>query len=109
MGIRGTGGDRYAANLGATAWYTKNGGYRTHPVGQKAPNAWGLYDMLGNVEEWVEDWYGGYPGGHGNADPRGPASGSYRVYRGGGWGYFASACRSSNRLNVTPGYRSSAT
>ena len=101
----GTTGDRYAADLGAIAWYDENSGDRTHPVGQKAPNAWGLHDMLGNVHEWVADWYGGYPGGT-VTDPRGPGSGSYRVDRGGGWFYFASNCRSSFRGNDPPGYRS---
>ena len=77
----GTVGDRYAPNLDAIAWYEDNSGERTHPVGQKAPNAWGLHDMLGNVREWVQDWYGGYPGGA-VTDPRGPDSGSYRLRSG---------------------------
>ena len=98
----GTTGDRYG-NLEAIAWCWNNSGDRTHPVGQKAPNAWGLHDMLGNVWEWVEDWHGDYPGGT-VTDPRGPDSGSARVFRGGGFGY-ASRCRSSYRGYGTPGFR----
>ena len=98
----GTSADRYAANLDAIAWYGSNSGDRTHPVAQKAPNAWGLHDMLGNVSEWVQDWYGGYPGGS-VADPRGPGTGSIRAFRGGSWFYRARLCRASGRHGARPG------
>ena len=100
----GTSGDRYGGDLDAIAWYGGNSGDRTHAVGQKAPNAWGLHDMLGNVLEWVQDWYGEYPGGS-VTDPQGPASGSYRVFRGGGWIYYAGNCRVSNRFDDPSGFR----
>ena len=78
----GTSGDRYGGDLDAIAWYTENSESRTHPVGQKVPNAFGLHDMLGNVYEWVQDWYGAYPGGS-VTDPQGPTAGSAPV--GSGW------------------------
>ena len=99
----GTSGGRYG-NLDTIAWYEDNSGLRTHPVGQKAPNAWRLHDMLGNVWEWVGDWYGDYPGGE-VTDPQGPASGSERVGRGGGWGIGARGCRASVRADVSSGAR----
>ena len=98
-----TSGDRYG-NLDAIAWYDGNSGDRPLPVGQKAPNAWGLHDMLGNVWEWVQDWHGGYPGGA-VTDPRGPGSGSVRVIRGSSWGNIAGHCRASIRFKRSPGYR----
>ena len=96
----GTSGDRYGS-LNEIAWYRNNSGGRTQLVGQKAPNAWGFYDMLGNVWEWVAGWYGDYPGGF-VTDPRGPGSGSSRVRRGGSWRDLAWDCRAPNRDDILP-------
>ena len=90
--------------LDRIAWYGENSGNRTHPVGRKAPNAWGLHDMLGNVWEWVGDWKEDYPGGA-VTDPVGSWSESLRVDRGGSWSNYARNCRSTYRDVSSPGYR----
>ena len=93
-----------ANELRQHGWYTRNSDDRTHPVGGKRPNAFGLYDMHGNVWEWVADWYGDYS--HGLViDPSGPATGIHRVFRGGCWSNAARRCRVSYRNHDTPGDR----
>jgi formylglycine-generating enzyme required for sulfatase activity len=95
-----------AGNLADLAWYDRNSGRTTHAVGTKRANAWGLSDMHGNVWEWCLDWYvNRLPGGQAT-DWTGPASGSYRVYRGGGWADPDRYCRSSLRHLGGPGIRS---
>ena len=90
--------------LGNYAWYGGNSGDKTHPVGRKLPNAWGLYDMHGNVGEWVQDWYGDYNAGAA-VDPKGPEKGEYHALRGGFWSCSAEFCRSAGRYRGKPGYR----
>jgi formylglycine-generating enzyme required for sulfatase activity len=114
--------------LDAIAWYGGNSsvGYTGHgfstatwpekqypggdagprEVGGKQPNAWGLYDMLGNVNQWCGDWHAGKLPGGSVTDPSGPPSGTKRVNRGGGWYYYAVDCRASYRNGNEPGYRS---
>ncbi len=96
----------YAGDIAAMAWIETNSGGQTHSVAQKRPNAWGFYDMHGNVGEWCANWYAGYPGGK-VSDPTGPALGQFYVVRGGSWGDAAGACRSAFR-NWTPGNSSHA-
>ena len=100
----GTAGARYG-NLDAIAWYDKNSDSKTHEVAQKQPNAWGLYDMLGNVWQWTGDWYADkYQGGN-ETDPKGPASGQYRALRGGSWYFEAQWVRVSDRDGSQPSDR----
>jgi len=94
----------YAGDIPAMSWYDANSGGTTHPVAAKKPNAWGLYDMTGNVYQWCSDWYAKrYPGGS-VTDPTGPATGIVHVLRGGGWYYDRTYCRSAYR-DFDPGFR----
>ena len=93
-------------DLDSMGWYDANSGDETHEVKGKTPNAWGLYDMHGNVWEWCSDWgdenyYTNSP----EVDPQGPSVGTYRVIRGGCWNNSARCCRSACRCWVYPGLR----
>ncbi len=89
------------SDLGEYGWYSENSERTTHPVGGKQPNAWGLYDMHGNVAEWCQDQHGPYPSGS-VTNPSGAGIGSDRVFRGGSWGNAAVNCRSAVRYWTTP-------
>lgn len=92
-----------ASQLGQYAWYKDNSNGQTHAVGQKKPNPWGLFDMHGNVWEWVQDWYKRYSP-EAVTDPQGAEAGTHRGRRGGAWNNFAKYCRSANRYSVA-GFR----
>jgi len=95
-------GDR-ESKLAEYGWFENNAGGTTHPVGQKKPNAWGLYDMHGNVWEWCDDWYDGdYYKKSPAIDPTGPTAVTSRVLRGGSWSDPAPYCRSSYRYCLPP-------
>lgn len=102
----------YACRAGASgmpdvnevAWYDSNSDNQTHDVGMKTPNAWGLYDMRGNVLEWCNDWYY-VPKKAAAVDPMGPPSGSFKVLRGGCWFFYDRDCRTAYRLKREPNLR----
>ena len=100
-------GTTTAYSYGASAngdymWYVSNSSWRIHEVGTKKPNAWGLYDMHGNVCEWCLDWYASNLGTAAVTDPKGASSGSLRVGRGGCWLDNAAHCRSAYRYDDDP-------
>ena len=95
-----------AGTLGGHAWHNGNAGDKTHPVGQKLPNAWGLYDMLGNVSKWCADGYDEkYYASSPPADPPGAVRASRRIFRGGSWYLDPIVCRPAFRAWDRPGNR----
>jgi formylglycine-generating enzyme required for sulfatase activity len=97
----GTTGPRYG-NLDEIAWYWKNSQFSTHPVGQKKPNAFGLYDMLGNVVEWTYSWYTVQLSQE-NINPTGPSLAEFKALHGGGWWDNPELVRASYRSRIEPG------
>ncbi len=95
------------ADLADLGWFEDSSDSRTHPVKQNKPNAWGLYDLHGNVREWCQDWFTKNLAPEPATDPQGPESGALRVVRGGGWGDPARRCRSAFRDGGVPSYQGS--
>jgi formylglycine-generating enzyme required for sulfatase activity len=99
-------GENDAPELDPIAWYGGNSGGRPHPVGKKQPNAWGLFDMLGNVLEWVQDSYhDSYNGAPSDGSAWESSAGSFRVSRGGCWFFDARFVRAASRYGGVPGHR----
>ena len=92
------------ASLKDYAWYKSNSGNKTHEVGTKQANKYGIYDMSGNVWEWCWDWYSSSTPSGGQSDPTGAASGTFRVIRGGSWGNGAEGCVVGERNYSLPDY-----
>jgi formylglycine-generating enzyme required for sulfatase activity len=106
----GTEGDYFFGNdgrmLGHYSWFASNANQQTHPVGQKKPNPWGLYDMIGNVAQWCNDIYAkDYYAHTTTANPCGPTMGDKYVLRGGAWNASAPELRSAARVGETPGFQ----
>jgi formylglycine-generating enzyme required for sulfatase activity len=94
------------SDLDRYAWYSANSGYKTHPVGEKLPNEWGLHDMHGNVWEWCEDWWhGDYHNAPGDGSAWTTPGSGYRVLRGGSWLYSPQVLRAARRSDITPDFR----
>jgi formylglycine-generating enzyme required for sulfatase activity len=92
-------------NIDDMAWYNANSNKTTHPVAMKQPNAWGLYDMHGNIAEWCSDrYFAEYPDST-VTDPTGPDEGNFRVVRGGSWDYRPSGCRAAARISRRASYQ----